>query len=434
MPAERDVSSVSRWRRRACKFAAASIAGSVACSNPPVDTATPDVRVSDSSGVRIVSNSARDRPLAIREVLRIGVIEGNPDLQFDRVRTLAVDSTGGIWVSDSHESVRHYSASGEYLGRVGGLGEGPGEAAEGYGDVWLGHGTVLTVAYGARLQLFRPDGTFLGSRLLRNPSGGYLRPLGPAGSDWMLLLQQVPARAEGLLRMRWTVGRGPVTGPGFDTLFTKPGEGLLVTGPEGLSHASFFDGNPAIRGDARGNVYYSHHMDYRIEVYDSSGVLRQIVSRPVPARPYPPGLESEIEAGIRDALRDGPPPRPVDREEVSHMTAQALPAGTPEHLPFLEALLVSRDGFIWAQRGDRHPRPAMRAVAAAFGFIRSLWPPAWRAPSVFDLFTPDGVYRGTVEAPFGFVPLAVTQNRIWGVTRDELDVEYVVAYSIEDKT
>ena len=154
--------------------------------------------------------------------------------------------------------------------------------------------------------------------------------------------------------------------------------------------------------------------------------------RSVPSQPYTPGLEAEIEAGVRDALRNGPPPRPVNQEELARLVAQALPAATPDHLPFLESLLVSREGFIWAQRADRHPRPAMRAVAAAFGYIRAVWPPAWRAPSVFDLFTPDGVYRGTVEVPSEFVPLAVTHDRIFGFVRDELDVEYVVAYSIDD--
>jgi hypothetical protein len=120
--------------------------------------------VTDSAGVRFVVNTSQDRPLPVQETLRIGVIEGDPDLQFHRIRAMAVDGEGGVWVTDTHERIRHYSPDGEYVGALGGRGEGPGEAAEGYSTLWAGKGWLLALTYDGVIQLFGSDGIFLGSR------------------------------------------------------------------------------------------------------------------------------------------------------------------------------------------------------------------------------------------------------------------------------
>jgi len=391
----------------------------------------PNAMVGDSAGVRLVRNSGPDKPLPVTEALRVGLVEGDPVLLFDRIRSLAVDSVGGFWVSDSHESIRHYSAEGEYLGHVGGEGQGPGEAALGYGDVWLGRGTVVTNTYDGTIQLFSASGTFLGSREAWAEPGRYLHPLGPSGEDWNLRRRDVPASEADLVRDRWTVGRGPVTGAGFDSILTLPGGVLAATSTGGWSNGSFFYGAPDLRGDSKGRIYYSHPLEYRIEVYDGVGNLIQVVSRDSPPTPNPRDLEEEVREaariGWRDLMMGGAPPRELDVEET---TRKALPDSIPDHLPYLEALFVSANGDLWAQRGDRHPRPAVRAVAQSFGFIRSAWPAEWRAELHFDLFRPDGAYRGSVVLPDTFIPMAVTSDRIFGSIRDELDVQYVVAFSV----
>jgi hypothetical protein len=73
-------------------------------------------------------------------------------------------------------------------------------------------------------------------------------------------------------------------------------------------------------------------------------------------------------------------------------------------------------------------------VAHGFGFVRYAWHPAWRAPQVFDLFDPDGAYRGTVELPFDMEPKQTNGTlaeggpslRLYAVHTDELGVERVV--------
>lgn len=95
-----------------------------------------------------------------------------------------------------------------------------------------------------------------------------------------------------------------------------------------------------------------------------------------------------------------------------------------------EILLSTSDDGFWVRRADQHPEPALRAVAAATGLITSAWLDEWRADWVFDLFDPDGGYRGTVTLPFQFTPMAVTASSVVGSITDALDVEYVVRFEV----
>jgi len=385
--------------------------------------------VSDSGGVRIVRNRGPDQTLKIEEVLRIGVVGGEPDLEFHEIRNLAVDSLGGVWVSDSYERVRHYGPEGEYLGYVGGKGQGPGEAADGYADVWVGRGTVLAATYDGRLQLFSGDGTFLGHRTMRAGPGRYLIPLGPSGDQWNLYRSEIPLSEAELVGETWTVGRAPVTDSGFDSLIALPGP-LRTGGLNSRGHASYFYGPRGIDGDSRGNAYYSHPLEYRIDVFDASGKLVQVVSREIPSTPLDPDIREEVREAAREAWRGLTGGQPPPEERVLETVEDALPDPLPDHLPFLQGVFVSRDGHIWAQRGDRHPRPAMRTVAEVFGYVRPFWREEWRAPIHFDLFSPDGLYRGSAVLPRDFIPLDATADRIIGSIRDDLDIEYVVAFSV----
>ena len=110
--------------------------------------------------------------------------------------------------------------------------------------------------------------------------------------------------------------------------------------------------------------------------------------------------------------------------------ALTTPDPLPEHLPFIEGLLVGPDGEMWVERADRHPSPPLRAVAHQYGYVRHAWPPSWAAPRVFDLFTPEGRYRGTVEVPGDYAPMAVAGDRVWGVHYDDLEVERLVVHEV----
>jgi hypothetical protein len=79
----------------------------------------------------------------------------------------------------------------------------------------------------------------------------------------------------------------------------------------------------------------------------------------------------------------------------------------PDHYPPVEAIKPGRDGRIWVQ----------------------LTTPGSGA-ATWEVLGESGDPVGRVEAPVGFTLLAAGVDRIWGVERDELDVEYIVRYRL----
>lgn len=385
--------------------------------------------VRDSAGVALASNSAPDRWLIPEEALRFGVIGGDTNLQFDGIRDLKVDDVGGLWVCDSHESIRYYDASGRFVRAIGGKGEGPGEAPSGWGAIWLSQRSLMAYGYGSSLELFDLSGGHLASKSFTLGPGQQVIPLGAYEEKWLFLETGLPTNDGPPYFMSWTVGQGSETSTDIDPVFTLPGRGLTKGSTDfEWSNGSYFDGTHSISNDQLGRVYHSHNLDYRVEVFSPSGSLERVIGRQVELRPYRGGLREDIESGVRSALEElsgG-----VREAELRRIVENALPKSDPDHLPALDLILTSAEGDVWAQRADAHPRPAMRAVAAAFGMVRGYWLEDWKAPWVFDLFTPEGGYRGSIELPTEFMPLAVTADRVYGFITDSLDVQYVVAFSI----
>jgi hypothetical protein len=173
-------------------------------------------------------------------------------------------------------------------------------------------------------------------------------------------------------------------------------------------------------------VYYTHPTEYQIELVSEEGELKELFRRSVARRPYRGGLRNEIENGLREGYRSLSPR--INEERVRAMLESALPVSDPEWLPVIDQILTSGDGSFCVRRADLHPRPAMRAVASAFGYVPWGWLDEWKAPWFLDIFTSDGRYRGSVILPMAFIPMTVSGARVYGVLRDELDVEYVAIW------
>jgi hypothetical protein len=178
--------------------------------------------VRDSAGVQLVTNGQPDRPLPLREVLRVGLMEGDPDYLFRNIRSLTPDPAGGFRVVDSNEGVRHYTADGDYVGSVGGRGSGPGES-EMYYSATLDGERVLLFGVPGVLQLFDDDGTLLTSAG-PNPGGGSVSPVGVVDGTW--IMQQRGYAGDGSTVFRGTttfLRSGSLDGP-RDTIRTFTGQ------------------------------------------------------------------------------------------------------------------------------------------------------------------------------------------------------------------
>lgn len=50
---------------------------------------------------------------------------------------------------------------------------------------------------------------------------------------------------------------------------------------------------------------------------------------------------------------------------------------------------------------------------------------------LWDVFEADGRYGGVVELPDRFTPFAIEDDRIYGVLRDDFDVQYVQVHRLD---
>jgi hypothetical protein len=58
-------------------------------------------------------------------------------------------------------------------------------------------------------------------------------------------------------------------------------------------------------------------------------------------------------------------------------------------------------------------------------------PQHYREPNVYDVFTPDGLYLGRVQADRGQDIMRMRAGRVWGVLTDSLGVAYVARWRVE---
>jgi DNA-binding beta-propeller fold protein YncE len=133
----------------------------------------------DSAGVTVVNNPAaanwtlRSQP-RLTEELRIGAMDGAPELQFGQIAALDVDDDGAIYVLDTQAaSVRVFDRDGRHLRSVGRAGGAPGEFSATTAAVLAGNDGVVYIAdvMRRRIAALGPDGVEIGSTPLMMQEG-----------------------------------------------------------------------------------------------------------------------------------------------------------------------------------------------------------------------------------------------------------------------
>jgi hypothetical protein len=101
----------------------------------------------------------------------------------------------------------------------------------------------------------------------------------------------------------------------------------------------------------------------------------------------------------------------------------------PATKPFFRNLMTGADGRIWVRLHTPSERREIPPPASA----EPGTPPriVWRDPQRWDVFEADGRYLGAVDMPGDFTFHFARGDHVWGVTCDELGVNYVVRMRIE---
>ncbi len=347
----------------------------------------------DTLVVRVASGSLWERPIPLREDLRIGSLDEEGPQSFGSIVDVAVGSDGELLVFDRQvPALRRFSKSGEFLGDIGRDGQGPGEySARPTGLMVDRDGRViLSDPDNARISAYSGDGHFLGS-------------LGQVSGLRSLFGRMVAGDDSGRIYVPVVMVE---SGPGMPIPVPWP-IGIEVRDSDGTVTDTFppasIDGEPAgivgIHPDGSIVVVGADRAVFEIRSF-GEGVVR--VELPYQRVPYTETERARLGIALQPvAAADG-------TDEVA--LAKAKPA-------YID-VFFDPSGRIWLRRPVEPASAGEPTVIPRF------------QPSVLDAFQRDGTYLGVVKLPSRTRPVAVTETHLYVVQLGEYDEEYVVRYTL----
>lgn len=336
---------------------------------------------------------------SVSEEFRIGRSDGiGPDI-FGRIDALEVDLNGNLWVIDGHaQELRVFTSEGQYVRTIGRRGAGPGEFTRAVridaapdGNLWVMDPqnqrlTVVDTA-GAHLEerplsysllLFPWPGGF-------DTLGDYYRPIFRIDPEVSIAL----VRHDSSFTVRDTldVPQDPVRRAGFEMRGADGG---------GIAAGIPFQGGLRWRLSPWGTIWVLFTDEYRLIEFGVSGDTLRTITREFTPLPV---TESDLEQAHKELewfTRQG---GVVDMSRI------------PRTKPIARDFFFDQDGSIWVEVEVLHGDPGRK----------------------FDIFASDGRFIAVVNLPF---PIAAQPNpvfrndQLFGSTRDELDVPYLVVARI----
>lgn len=374
--------------------------------------------VTDSAGITVVRSPAAGiwgsgEEWTVEEIFRVGGMEADTAAQFASVVGVDVDPEGRVYVADQQARVvRVFDPRGTLLRVVGAPGEGPGEFGPAMAGVFVsGSEMKIPDLTNQRVNVFTLEGD----------------PLTPIRVD---LTGGIPLRwdetpdGELVAQLRGMDMEGMAALEEGDPIATVPGPDeeprLLATLPRGQTFNMagetptlvIFESEPVWDLGGGGWLARAMNSDYRIEFWRDGAPVR-VVTRAV----EPVEVTEMEERRIREMTREmmmaqGAPPQAV--EPILQQMRFA------ETYPVFGQFIVAEDGSLWVQR-IRTSRDVPEGVE---------WSPQDLGSDEWDVFDDQGRYLGVVTLPLRFQPLREVDGVLWGVERDEFDVQSVVGYRI----
>ena len=377
------------------------------------------VSVRDSSGVEIVTNRGSGwlpgEAWRLEPDLQVGEIDG--PLAFGRINWVAPGPAGGMLVLDAQAHLVHvFDSAGKPVRSFGGEGDGPGEfrrpaaatsiadgrvaVGQGFPPVlhWLtGEGEYLN---STRLPIARDEA---GTRTAGSfgiwqvtPSGRVfvqVQLIDPGADDGEMPVVLLEVDREGAIhpdtiaRWTWSAGFGDRTIRVFEPVHTwMP------------------------RSD--GTVVVSEGTPYEIRWHDPARGLARVSRREVePVAVTARHREFEV-ARMREGMAAGGASDDMIDDLLDRMEFEST-------VPDVLRVWVSEpDGRLWI------------GVHDAGLFENSAEPPEGGWANALDVFERDGRYLGRIPIPEGFRLRVVTEDALYGVWEDELEVPFARRYRV----
>ncbi len=378
--------------------------------------------ITDSAGVQVVSNPSRGlwngrTPWSFTEEFRIGAsgVEGaaTPEAMFGSVAGIDVDSAGDIYVADSQaRHVQVFGPDGHFLRTIGGPGNGPGEMQSVTAVLLHGNQVWVPDLNNQRIDRFSLDGKPLGSDPVDFEHGLPSQWAHLDGGRLLTRFQTLPMPG-----MEDKSTGDPLVAfgtDGRDTILVLPkGKTLTVSG--GRASMRLFEPEPRWDASPDGRIFVAMTGAYRVEVYDGTGKLLRVITKPYEAQKVTESDQKKIIAELRRRMSDqGIPAQALDQVLAAVTFADTYPA--------MQMLLAGPDSTLWVQRVRTAAEMTEGSGEMDLGQMGS---------RDWDVFGADGRYLGLLPLPPRFSPMLVRGNKIWGTQRDSLDVPSVVRYRLE---
>jgi hypothetical protein len=407
-------------------------AGLASCTGGGDAASTAPV-VADSAGVRVVLNRGVSFEAGVPEwrvsagpEVAIGRAGGDEAYLFDRIMGVARLSDGRWAVADMGSAqVRYYSADGQHLRSVGRRGEGPGEFQQIMGMQKTADDVLIIDDARMRTHLLSADGAFAGGlSAAGSPIDAQTRPVG-SWRDGTMAARTVSASPQMLSEphaMTTMYHRAELVRGTGDALTLQVLDTLgvfetvrLVPGWRGTAQPIRMDGrtHAALLGDG---VVVADPMTFEIRVLDTAGRLRVLSRTDWQFQPIDQAMKDRDRAQFIGMGGENGHPVPdrlrQQRQDIAETWTYAA------HLPAFAAARVDDVDHVWL----REFVPAEQTVG---GFVS-----APTEPARWLVMAPDGVIVGRVTLPGRFAPLALGEDFVAGVYRDDMDVEYVHSYRL----
>jgi hypothetical protein len=391
-------------------------------SAPGVWTARVDT-VGDTVTVHTVSGSVWGDTVELVPECSVGGLEAADEYLIGDPAAIAVASDGTLLVLDAQvPAVRVYDPDGVYLRDIGREGQGPGEYDGPDGLAILPDDRVLVRDPGnARISVFD-----LGGALLEEwpHSGGFNTDrryyVDDAGNSYVTALLE-----RGLAPWEWTFGlvRYDPSGVVTDTLAAPTWEfepAQVTASREGSSSVRAVPFTPQVSWtfSPRGHFVGGLSSDYRIDLFLAD---RHVLRIERDRTPVPVAADEAQER--RRRIAEG-----LQRQ---YGAWRWNGPSVPDTKPPFKKLFASAEGDVWVVLSTEG-RATMSAAEQEAAFRRDARTPLrFVEPVELDVFDRDGRYLGAVRPPpsFGVEPEPIVRgDRVWAVTRDELDVASVTRF------
>lgn len=334
--------------------------------------------------------------------LSVGVVTGDTLQIFDRVVTPFVLPDGRLVVPlDGSRDIRVFTPEGDFVYRLGGEGEGPGEFMS-LSAAWP-RGDTIEAFDGElrRLTRFLPDASVATVSI---PGGSFpdmSLGVGPMEGGWAL--GGVAAGGPGQ-RDRIEIhhfGRngghlGALDSAGGIVRYAAAGYG----GPEPLSPRAVFasDGTRLYLGDTL------------------EPLIRRVGSAGVPAGEvaWEPTESQSVQAALEQVIDQTVSRAPADQRSPTRQRLEAAVVST--ELSVFWDFLPDPEGFLWVQPYE----PLAHAFDLGGTYVGgTAGEGAWR------VFTVEGHDAGTIAIPVGLVVTQIGPSVVVGIHRDDLGIESV---------